>query len=270
MRKIAIIVGGWHYPHHFYDKLNQMQIPNDTIVDKFVISHRSPDLDIVSEEKLKYVNPTMNYLLQKLDNLLYSRMIKQSEIKEMNYKCDLVDNVAGDYYFVHQWMNLYDYKQYDYIFFFHDDNYLISDKLLVDVVDKKAILYDMEGNTVNSESYWLVLFNSTVGVDPSPRGSFSVFNKYLFDIMPKFDFVNVSLNRVNQVDTPAGHEAIADWNAILRNMKGVIERANIKNMVFKLSKVYRCSPYIFECERGLCQKRRLPINMKYVEETIQC
>lgn len=268
MRKVAIIVGGWHYPYHFYDKLNQMQIPNDTIVDKFIISHRSPDLDIITKEKSK-LNLGPDNILKKMDSILYDKIIKQTEIEKMNYRYNLVDNVAGDYYFVHQWMGLYDYKQYDYIFFFHDDNYLINDKLLVDVLDKKAILYDMEGNTVNSESYWLVLFNSTVGVDPSPRGSFSVFNKYLFDIMPKFDFVNVSLNRVNKFDTPAGHEAIADWNAILRNMKGVIERANIKNMVFKLSKVYRCSPYIFECERGFCQKAWLPINVKYVKEMMQ-
>jgi len=115
----------------------------------------------------------------------------------------------------------------------------------------------------------VLIFNSTFGADPSPRGSFSIFKNYLFTIMPNFDFRNIHLNRINQTDTPAGHEAIADWNGILRNMKGVIERTNIGSLVLKLSKEYRCSPYLFECERGLCQKRRLPININYVKEMLK-
>jgi len=108
-----------------------MQIPNDTIVDKFVISHRSPDLDIVTKEKLKLkLDLGPDNILKELDYILYDRTIKQSEIEEMNYTYVPANNVAGDCYFVQQGLWLYDYKQYDYIYFFHDDNYIINDKII--------------------------------------------------------------------------------------------------------------------------------------------
>ena len=185
MKKIAVIVGGWHYPYHFYDKLNQMQIPNNAIVDKFVISHRSPDLDIVTKEKLKLDLGTNNTLLE-LDIELYSRIIKQSEIEEMNYTYVPADNVAGDCYFVQQWLWLYDYKQYDYIYFFHDDNYIINDKLLVDVLDKKVEIHNVYNNRVEINYDWLILYHSTYGDTKTARGSFVAFNTKLFDIMPDY------------------------------------------------------------------------------------
>ncbi len=47
--KIALIVGGWYYPKHLYSILNELVIPPNIQLDKFVVSHRLPTNAILNE-----------------------------------------------------------------------------------------------------------------------------------------------------------------------------------------------------------------------------
>ena len=42
MKKLAVIVCGWHYPDYFYKQFPSQKIPSDWEVDYFCISHRNP------------------------------------------------------------------------------------------------------------------------------------------------------------------------------------------------------------------------------------
>ena len=38
--KLAVVITGWHYPLHFYEKLYNQKIPTGWDIDFFVIGHR--------------------------------------------------------------------------------------------------------------------------------------------------------------------------------------------------------------------------------------
>ena len=42
MKKLSVVVCGWHYPNYFYKQLPSQDIPDDWEVDYFCISHRNP------------------------------------------------------------------------------------------------------------------------------------------------------------------------------------------------------------------------------------
>ena len=54
MKKLAVVVSGWHFPINFYQQINQQVIPTGWEVDYFCVSHRDPS--IAREEKKKYSN----------------------------------------------------------------------------------------------------------------------------------------------------------------------------------------------------------------------
>ena len=56
MKKIAILIGGWHYPKGFYNQLSRLNCPDGFEFETFVVSHRDVDLPIVHQEKLEILS----------------------------------------------------------------------------------------------------------------------------------------------------------------------------------------------------------------------
>ena len=42
-KKLAVILGGWHYPYAYYRQVVDQQIPDGWDCDYFVVSHRDPE-----------------------------------------------------------------------------------------------------------------------------------------------------------------------------------------------------------------------------------
>ncbi len=49
MKKLAIIVSGWHFPINYYKQMNEQEVPDGWEIDYFCVSHRDPS--IAKEEK---------------------------------------------------------------------------------------------------------------------------------------------------------------------------------------------------------------------------
>tara|TARA_R100001230_G_C5674527_1_gene179886 strand:- start:58 stop:912 length:855 start_codon:yes stop_codon:yes gene_type:complete len=251
MKKIAIIIGGWHYPSHFYKKVSNLKIPEGWTSDTFVIGHRDPDLEIVSQEKhdiLKTLDK--NNDLVKLDNIMYSKTISKSEIEQLGFDFKLEPNKIGDFYFFNQWSEKNDWKSYDLYLFMHDDTFMMKDTMIDDVVNKQCNLYYFQ-NEVDKKSPWLFL---TACGDQMlcPRASFAFFDKKLIEkLNGKFSMDNVKLNREGKTDTPGtGLQGTADWNMVSRNFTTFMQENGWQEKMLRLSPYYRISKYCLEGERG--------------------
>ena len=83
--KIALIVGGWYFPEHLYKTINELIIPKNVILDKFVVSHRLPSNEIKTDiEKLQLNTTANNAELICLDNQLYSNIADINAL-ELNF-----------------------------------------------------------------------------------------------------------------------------------------------------------------------------------------
>ena len=51
IKKLAVVLGGWHYPYAYYKQVVDQKIPDGWECDYFVVSHRDPELPTVFEEK---------------------------------------------------------------------------------------------------------------------------------------------------------------------------------------------------------------------------
>ena len=63
MKKLVVVVCGWHYSDYFYKQLPSQKVPDDWEVDYFCISHRNPkyaigekDLKVGSDNLLELLN----------------------------------------------------------------------------------------------------------------------------------------------------------------------------------------------------------------------
>ena len=46
-KRLAVVLGGWHYPYAYYKQVVDQKIPDDWECDYFVVSHRDPELPVV-------------------------------------------------------------------------------------------------------------------------------------------------------------------------------------------------------------------------------
>ena len=264
MKKIAIIIGGWHYPEHFYKKVSKLKIPEGWTSDTFVIGHRDPDLDIVFEEKsniLKTLDDDND--LVKLDHILYNKTIKRDEIEQLGFDFKLEPNKIGDFYFFNQWSEKNDWKSYDLYLFMHDDTFMMKDSMIVDVINKECNLYYYQ-KEVDKNSPWLFL---TACGDQllCPRASFAFFDKELIEkLNGKFSMDNVKLNREGKTDTPGtGLQGTADWNTVSRNFTTFMQNNGWQEKMLRLSPYYRISKYCLEGERGFSHIVKVSTNSFY-------
>lgn len=240
MKKIAIVVSGWHFPELFYKALATQQIPKGWIVELFVVAHRDPK----NAKMPKFDKKTRR---GRLDSLLYSKIITKKEIEALGWNYKEYPNTIGDWGNTNQWLEDNDYKKYDLFLFTHDDNLILRDDLLV----KMADMYSQK---------WLIMTNS-VGAPPgSIRGSFEFFKKeMLTKLKGKFDMSGVTLNRTGKTDNPKDWKDLYDWNNTVTPLTDFLTKKKLWSQVIIMSPQYRVSVYCIEGERGLISKTQ-PMN----------
>jgi hypothetical protein len=150
-------------------------------------------------------------------------------------------------------MEHYDYTEYDYICYTHDDTAILNLDLVSDIVLNNCKLY-YHDNKPADDVDWLMIYNTNAPGTPVPRGSFAFFKKDFFSSIIQFDMSNVSLDRTGMTDSFTNLSGTGDWNHIARNLYNNIKNKNIADKIVKLSDNYRFSKYMAEGERGVMTK----------------
>ena len=285
MKKIAILATGWHFSSHFYEHMPKQIIPEGWEVDYFCIAHRKPEDKNTIEEKNNIRNTNANNFLEEIDKQMYNYPITTKKIKDLGWKFILTDNTCCDGEIFNQWSELYNYKDYDIISLTHDDNYILSNKLFLDILENNIIIYKpiissrygVSNHQFKTEEIaindmdWMFLENGYSEHIPkafTPRSSFCFFKKELVDLLPnnKFDMTetvtgNKLMSRVGETKSFDEHMDLNDWNSPvgtlrewLYNVKPDLGMLNHCGWLSILSQ--RVSRYCIEGERGLVSKHK--------------
>ena len=194
-KKLAVVLGGWHYPYEYYNQVRNQKIPDGWECDYFVVSHRDPELPNVLEEKQVLLKGRSDGILQSFDKELYNRIITKQELKDMGFTYDVEQSSIGDLYQLNQWVKRHYIGQYDKVLFTHDDNYILNDELFLDILEKRVDLFlNSEVNKVTpieKNFDWKHLSSGVLENTIVPRTSFTFLDKELLDKLAP-DFENVS------------------------------------------------------------------------------
>lgn len=229
--RLAVVAGGWHFPLHFYEELLHA-LPG---ADLFVIAHRNPELPIVREEKQDILGSAVGPLAD-LDRDLYSHFPSVEVLRFLGWYYREAENTVGDWGFLNQWLDLYDYRKYDAILSSHDDTY----------IRRHDLHKQLEGD-------WLILSNGSYPQAPTAyvRGSFDFFKKELLDMLGGIiPLGNIRLTREGKVDSPVGLNALSEWNNTCVPLRQFMSARCLQDRIKHLSPYYRISPYVIEGERG--------------------
>lgn len=231
LKRIAIVVSGWHFPYGFYQVMAKQTIPKGWTVDMFVVSHRDPKFAKMPEFE--------DSIRGELDKKLYSKLATQEDIEKLGFEYKEYPNTIGDWGNSNQWLDDHNYKDYDLFLFTHDDNLLLRYDML------KVVCEEMFKDT------WLILTN-TIGVPAgSIRGSFEFFKRQMLDKMGgKFDLSDTTLNRTGVTDNPENWSELYDWNTTVTPLANLLTTKNLWNRVIVFSPIYRVSLFCIEGERG--------------------
>lgn len=250
MKKLAVVAGGWHFPLHFFEKIALQKIPDGWEVDLFVVSHRDPSHAV--EEK-KDLLPNLGYSRRDLyDRVFYRKIATVPEIEALGWNYVLEPNTIGDWGNSNQWIEKNDYKKYDKFLFTHDDNFILTDKMFMDILPQEdwLILTNSTGNSQRRLRQWLHL--------PKPlnlRGSFEFFTKEMIDVMGgRFNLSETTLTREGEVDTTGSFTELSDWNTTVFPLANLLKEKGLLSRVKPLSQYYRMSIYCLEGERGYIHK----------------
>lgn len=277
MNKILVLSTGWHFSSHFYENMIKQIVPDDWEADYFCVAHRMPEDDNVIKEKNDIRNAEDENFLIQLDKMMYDYPITREQIEDFGWKFMLEENTVGDMEVFNQWSEKHDYKEYDFILVTHDDNFILSDRLFIDVLNNKIKLYKpiveskygQNGHQFNVEIItndedWLFLDNGYTENIPkafTPRGSFSFYKKELIDLLPnnKFDMYQEGglgiVNRVGETDS-IGHDGIAAWNTHAGTFRDFLYDSDLVDNTRWLSDKKRVSKYCIEGERGFIHNYR--------------
>jgi len=257
MKNILILIGGWHFPYEFYNQIANLTSDENFNVKKFVVSHRNVDDEIVFKEKQDFIKT--NWVLD-LDKILYSQKLTKKQLSAWNIEYKEYPNVIGDYFFIDQYFSDHDDIP-DYLFFFHDDNFITNLNLVKDIVNNTVDTYyylDSNNNVSNiRDDEWLHLGNCFYEKRFTPRGSFAVFKKELLKERNKFlKFDNVVLHRTNETTSPSPNEGhvLSNWDTVCRNFADYMIQNNLQNKSYRLSDVRRKSKYLLEARRGFLRE----------------
>jgi hypothetical protein len=271
MKKIAVIASGWHYASQFYQALSRQIIPANVTVDLFVISHRSPEHEDTIQEKDFIRNYIDNDYVKRFDSLLYRDIITKNDLKQLGWVYIEKPNTIGDMEVFNQWLEDYDYTNYDIFLITHDDNLILSNKIFVDIFDESIQLikpiessrygesgHQFKTEIVNNKNDWMFLDNGYSEYIPkafTPRGSFCFYTKEFIKMLPnnKFPMYGIKLNRLGQTNS-VEYSAIADWNTTAGNLRNFIYDNNLIQYVRWFSDTRRVSKYCIEGERGFIHK----------------
>lgn len=232
--KLAIVVGGWHWPLQPFLQLSIQA----TGADLYAIGHRSPDLPIVREEKREILAKAEGPL-GGLDRDLYTDYARIDRLRELGWKFEEAPNTVGDWGFFNQWLERYGYKRYDIILNCHDDTW-IQPGLIDELI------------RVRNEN-WLLLANGRYPQAPPAyvRGSFEFWKRELLDMLGgRIDLGTVNLSREGRIDTPQGIHALSEWNNTGVPLRQFLVSKGLAGRVSYLSPYYRISRWAIEAERG--------------------
>ncbi len=235
--RIAVVVGGWHYPLHFFTALAE-QSSGD--VDLFCVGHRNPNLPIVRQEKRADLI-TAPGRLGELDRELYAEYATESDLCILGWSFWEAPNICGDWCYLNQWLEQYDFREYDAILSCHDDTY----------VRRRDLFSQLSGD-------WLILANGNAAVEPPGyvRGSFEFFKPELLEMLGgKIPLGELKLTREGRTDTPIDRQVLQIWNDTGVPLRDFLVQNSLTDRVKYLSPHYRVSPWIIECERGFLHRQ---------------
>ncbi len=232
-KKIAVVISGWHYPLHFYDRIVRQKLPKGWKADYFCISHRHPDF-AMEEKKTKVLGDSQR---ENLDKILYQEMATIKHLEMLGIEYIEKPNTIGDWGNSNQWLEDYNYKDYDLLLFTHDDNLILSNLWFETIIKDEAF------------DEWEILANSTGMPQGMIRGSCEFFKpSFIEKIGGKFDLSEVTLTREGKTTVSEDTNELYDWNSTVYPLMKFIEENDIK--VGYLSPSYRVSGFCIEGERG--------------------
>jgi len=265
-KRLAVVLGGWHYPYVYYKQMKEQKVPAGWEIDYYVVSHRDPELPIVFDEKQLLLESRGDGLLQSFDKELYGRIITKQELSDMGFIYDVEKSSIGDLYQLNQWVKRHYIGQYDKVLFTHDDNYLLNDEMFVDILEKKVQLFvpDDKGvlNEVSSDFDWKHLAGGQIENTLVPRTSFTFLDRELLDKLmldlERISTADVDLDRTGKTDTlydvnndkQVSTSALVSWNAPGRSFVTWMKNNEYIDKSVRLSPYYRVTKYFIEGERG--------------------
>ncbi|MBT4207555.1 hypothetical protein HOE22_04340 [Candidatus Woesearchaeota archaeon] len=277
MKKLGVVVSGWHFPINFYQQIIQQTIPLGWEVDYFCVSHRDPS--IAKEEKKNILTKLGDGTLERLDKILYEDVPSVDWLENAGWNYSLEPNNCGDWAVTNQWLEKYDYKDYEMLLLTHDDNFLLNNHLFVNTLDNtfpKLFRNDYSLNdlpefknaTKNDYSEvepddWLLLSNAIVNWTGKVRGSFDFFKTELIEKLGgSFDMSRVELDRTGKTDS-MDMTGMKDWEKPIQNFHGFMYDNQLLDKIRYLSPTYRASSYCLEGERGLLSNTSTPQGVIY-------
>jgi len=250
MKKLAVVASGWHFPITFYEQIAKQKIPDGWEVDLFVISHRDSSY---SEKEKADIFSHIGYGRRELyDRIMYRKIATISEIESLGWHYELHPNTIGDLGCTNQWLDKYDYKKYDKFLFTHDDNFILTDRLYIDILpqDDWLILTNTTGNAQRRLRQWFNLPKKL-----SLRGSFEFYSKEMLDHLEgKFDLSETKMTRVGETSSYDELSDLSEWNSVIFPLQRLIDKKGLQLRIKALSPFYRMSKYCLEGERGYIHK----------------
>ena len=250
MKKLAVVASGWHFPITFYEQIAKQKIPEGWKVDLFVISHRDPSY---ADEEKKDVLKSLGYTRRELyDRLMYRKVATIAEIEALGWHYELHPNTIGDLGCSNQWLENYDYKKYDKFLFTHDDNFILTDKVFLDILPQNdwLILTNTTGNAQRRLRQWFRLPKKL-----SLRGSFEFYTREMLDYMGgKFDLSETKMTRVGETSSYSTLSDLSEWNSVIFPLQRLIDEKGLQPRIKAPSIYYRMSKYCLEGERGYIHK----------------
>ena len=288
MKKLAVVVSGWHFPITFYKQILTQDIPYGWEVDYFCVSHRDPQ--IAKEEKETILSELGDGTLEKLDKILYEDVPSVEWLENAGWYYSLEPNNCGDWAVTNQWLEKHDYKDYEMLLLTHDDNFLLNNHLFVNTLDNSFntlfrndySLNDLpEFKNAQRDDFssvepddWLILSNAIVNWTGKVRGSFDFFKTELIEkIGGSFDMSRVELDRTGLTDnmdmgyygdsTPQGGLSMKDWEKPIQDFHKFMYDNSLLDRIRYLAPTYRVSQYCLEGERGLLSNTSTPQGVIY-------
>ena len=268
MKKLAVVVSGWHFPITFYKQILTQDIPYGWEVDYFCVSHRDPQ--IAKEEKETILSELGDGTLEKLDKILYEDVPSVEWLENAGWYYSLEPNNCGDWAVTNQWLEKHDYKDYEMLLLTHDDNFLLNNHLFVNTLDNSFntlfrndySLNDLpEFKNAQRDDFssvepddWLILSNAIVNWTGKVRGSFDFFKTELIEKMGGgFDMSRVELDRTGLTDnmnmgyygnsTPKDGLSMKDWEKPIQDFHKFMYENQLLDRIRYLSPTYRVSEY---------------------------
>jgi hypothetical protein len=288
MKKMAVIIGGWHYASQFYESMISQKVPKGWEIDYYVIAHRLPDCENSISEKESIRNYIGDNILMLADKKLYEKVLTEQSLTDMGWIGSLHENTFGDLEFFNQWNKEYDVNEYDLFFVSHDDNLILSNELFTDLLEEKVDLYGLDVDSFNPKNRhcssikyenkldWLFVDNGWHNKRITPRWSFGFYTKKLIDIIGgKFiqfeggDYGDNKLKRIGEFNSFTKHDDLHMWNAPAAQFMELLINMDLLGDIRYLSQTKRVSKYCIEGERGFIHNSVAGGQENYIRQAVK-